>query len=138
MQEQNTSNRKGELAVFKMQIRALELGFIPSIPSIICRYDALIDDGSKVWRVQVKYANGKPSNTSGSVVVKLEYNDRSHHSYTYKDTEVDALVVYIPRIDRLCWFPPSIFSGKKRLSVRISSPVNGQVVGINRAEDYFW
>ena len=133
-----TSNMKGQLAVSKAELRAVELGYVPSRPLFDSRYDMIIDDRKKLQRVQVKYANGKPSNTEGAVVVKLEYNDRTNHSYTYNITEVDALVVYIPRIDKLCWLPPRVYAGKKRLSIRIEPPKNGQRVGLVLASDYFW
>jgi len=116
----------------------MELGWIPSRPLYDSRYDMIIDDGKKLWRIQVKYANGKPSNTTGAVVVKLEYNDRTQHSYTYNYKEVDALVVYIPRINRLCWLPPEVYVGKKRLSVRIKAPKNGQKRHLVLASDYLW
>jgi len=103
-----------------------------------CRYDLIVDDGKTLHKVQVKYANGKPSNAKGAVVVKLEYEDRTNHSYTYQDSEVDALVVFIPKIDRLCWLPPKVFTGKKRLSIRIAAPLNQQKNGIVMANDYFW
>ena len=133
-----TSNWKGQLAVCKAESRAMELGFVPSRPLMDCRYDMIVDDGNRLWRIQVKYANGKPSNTQGSVVVKLEYNDRTNHSYTYNHDEIDALVVYIPRIDHLCWLAPKVYVGKKRLSVRVEPPKNGQKNGLVLASDYFW
>lgn len=116
----------------------MELGLIPNRPLMDCRYDMIVDDGKKLWRVQVKYANGKPANTDGSVVVKLEYNDRTKHSYTYHEDEVDALVVYIPKLDKLCWLPLEVFVGKKRLSVRIEPPKSGQKKGLVLASNYFW
>lgn len=133
-----TSNWKGQLAVCKVETHAIELGYVPSRPSIDCRYDTILDDGQKLWRVQVKYANGKPSNTNGAVVVKLEYNDRTKHSYTYTFNEIDALIVYIPRIDRLCWLPPHTYVGKKRLNIRLEPPKNGQKSGMILADEYFW
>jgi hypothetical protein len=69
-----TSNWKGQLATTKAQLRALELGYIPSIPNMDCRYDIIIDDGKKLWRVQVKYANRVPANSQGAVIVKLAYD----------------------------------------------------------------
>lgn len=134
-----TSNWKGQLAVSKAQVRAIELGYCPSVPVMDCRYDLVLEDvQGKLWRVQVKYANGKPSNTDGSVVVKLEYNDRTNHSFTYNDIEIDALVVYIPRIERLCWLTPKTYVGKKRLNIRIEPPKNGQNHHLVMASDYFW
>lgn len=122
----------------KAQIRAVELGYLVSIPTHHCRYDLVLDDGSKLWRVQVKYADGKPSNSDGAVVVKLEYNDRTSHSYTYSFDEIDALVVYIPRADKLCWLPPITYVGKKRLNIRLEPPKNGQKHKMVLAGEYFW
>lgn len=133
-----TSNTKGDIAELKAQLRATELGYTISIPNHHCRYDLVLDDGHKLWRVQVKYANGKPSNSDGSVVVKLEYNDRTKHSYTYNALEIDALVVYLPKIDKLCWFPPNVYVGKKRLSIRVDKPKNGQVKHLVVADKYYW
>ena len=133
-----TSNRKGQIAVSKAQVRAIELGFNPCIPVMDCRYDLVLDDGKKLWRVQVKYADGKATHTSGSVIVKLEYNDRTHHSYTYTREEIDALVVYIPKIGKLCWLSPEVYVGKKRLHIRIERPMNNQRNKVILASDYFW
>lgn len=134
-----TSNLKGQLAVSKVELRAMELGFIPSRPLFDSRYDVIIDDGKKLWRVQVKYGNGKPRNSVGSVTVNLAYETRGRKNiYTYNESEVDALVVYIPKIDKLCWFPCEVFVGKKELSIRIDPPLNGQKSKIYYAYDYFW
>lgn len=133
-----TTNTKGQLAVSKAELRAFELGFLPSRPLFDTRYDLIIDKENKLLRIQVKYANGKPSNTSGAVVVKLEYEDRQKNIYTYQKSEVDALVVYIPKLDRLCFFPKDIFVNKKKLSIRIAKSKNNQKRGIIAAEDYYW
>lgn len=52
-----TSNVKGQLAIIKAELRALELGYVPSKPIFNSRYDLVIDDYTSLKRVQVKYAN---------------------------------------------------------------------------------
>ena len=133
-----TSNIKGQLAVSKTELRALELGFLPSRPLFDTRYDLIIDNHKSLIRVQIKYADGKSSNSTGVVVVKLEYIDRQKKSFTYNDNEVDALIVYIPKIDKLCYIPKELFIGKRKLSIRISKSKNNQKKGIIAAEDYYW
>jgi hypothetical protein len=92
-----------------------------------------------LWRVQVKYVNGKPSCSTGAVIAKLAYETRHRRNiYTYNSTEVDALVVYIPKIDRLCWFSNEIFVGKHVLCIRLKTALNGQKSHIIYANDYFW
>lgn len=133
-----TTNTKGQLAVSKAELRAFELGFLPSRPLYDARYDLVIDNGNNLLRIQVKYANGTPLNSSGSVIVKLEYQDRTKKVHTYQDSEVDALVVYIPKLDKLCFFPKSIFVGKRKLNIRTAKAKNNQKTGIIAAKDYYW
>lgn len=129
---------KGQLAVSKVELRALELGIIPSRPLFDTRYDLILDDFKKLIRVQVKYANGTPSKSTGSVIVKLEYEDRVGGSFSYQENEVDALIVYIPLIDKLCLFPPKLFTGKKKMYIRLEDSRNNQKRGIIRVQDYLW
>lgn len=133
-----TTNIKGQLAVSKAELRAIELGYLPSRPLFDGRYDLIIDTQKELQRIQIKYANGKSSNSSGSVVVKLEYEDRKKRLYTYQENEVDALIVYIPQVDKLCYFPKDIFIGKRKMNIRISPSKNNQIKGTIAAEDYYW
>lgn len=133
-----TSNIKGQLAVSKTELRALELGFLPSRPLFDTRYDLIIDDYKILKRVQIKYADGKSTNSQGVVAVKLDYEDRQRNFKTYSSVEVDALIVYIPKIDRLCWLPLHVFAGKRRLYLRIAAPQNNQKRNIVYAQDYYW
>ncbi|HET7098967.1 MAG TPA: group I intron-associated PD-(D/E)XK endonuclease [Patescibacteria group bacterium] len=133
-----TTNMKGQLAVSKAEIRAIELGFIPSRPLYDTRYDLIVDNGNKLIRAQIKYGGGKSSNSSGSAVVKLDYETRTKKVYTYNNSEVDALIVYLPQIDKLCFLPKKVFLGKRKLNIRIEKPKNNQVKGVIAAEDYYW
>ena len=134
-----TSNWKGQLAVSKAETRAIELGFFPNRPLMDCRYDMIVDDGKRLWRVQVKYADSTHLHTAGSVIAKLAYETRGRRQiHTYNSNEVDALIVFIPKLDKLCWFPCEVFVGKKELSIRLDPPLNGQKTKIYLARDYFW
>jgi len=133
-----TTNVKGQLAVSKAEIRAYELGFVPCRPLFDTRYDLIIDDFKSLRRIQVKYADAVPSSGPGTVSVKLEYIDRQKKFHTYSRQEVDALIVYIPKIDKLCYFPLKVFEGKRRLSVRLEQAKSGQSKRIIYAKDYFW
>ena len=133
-----TSNVKGQLAISKVELRALELGFIPSRPLYDTRYDLIIDNSKSLRKVQVKYADGKPSSSLGAVIVKLSYSNRKNKIYTYNKREVDDLIVYIPKINKLCLIPKDIFTGKRNLCIRIDKPKNNQTKGVIFAEDYYW
>lgn len=134
-----TSNWKGQLALSKAETHAMELGLIPNRPLMDCRYDMIVDDGNRLWRVQVKYADSKSSGSTGSVVARLAYETRHRRNVrVYDSSEVDALIVYLPKIDKLCWIPCECFVGKKMLSIRLVKPLNGQKTKIFYAHDYFW
>lgn len=133
-----TSNLKGQIAASKAELRALELGYIPSRPIFDTRYDLILDNSKCLIKVQIKYADGKITHSQGAVNVHLEYNDRRHNSFTYQEAELDGLIVYFPKIDRLCFFPPKIYVGKKRLCVRLKPPKNHQTRGIILADNYLW
>ena len=133
-----TSNTKGQLAVSKAEIRAFELGYVPCRPLYDARYDLIIDDSKTLQRIQVKYANGQHKLSPGVVIVKLDYENRHKEFKTYQESEVDGLVVYIPKIDKLCFFPHKIFVGKRKLSVRLEKAKTNHKKRIIYAKDYFW
>ena len=133
-----TSNTKGQLAITKTELRSLELGYIPSRPVFDTRYDLIIDDLVSLKKIQVKYADGKPSKSVGAVIVKLAYENRKKRVYTYQNQEVDGLIVYIPKIDKLCFLPPKVFVGKRNLCIRLKRPMNNQLKGVIFARDYYW
>jgi hypothetical protein len=133
-----TSNVKGQFAVTKAELRALELGYIPSRPIVDTRYDLIIDKLGELEKVQVKYADGTPSNSKGAVIAKLAYEDRQKKVFTYQKEEIDSLIVYIPKVDKLCYFPCNIIEGKKVLYIRLEKSENNQKKRIIYAEDYYW
>jgi|SRR5215813_5320295 len=106
--------RKAEIAMMKVGIRALQLGAFVSKPIFEgARYDYIIERGGKLYRVQVKYANGKNKTADGVVAVNLRKQIKKNKNHPYDESEVDALVVYMPKIDKVCWFGPEVFCGKQ-------------------------
>jgi len=136
-----TTNQKGSLALLKVQQRALERGAIVSLPTTDnCRYDAIIDQGGRTSRVQIKYANRTGGEGEGAVSVELTSSHRSGKlsSDCYTAEEIDALVLYVPRIDKILWFGPEIFAGRHVLYIRLEPSKNGQKKGCLFAQDYIW
>lgn len=131
---------KGGIAQAKAEIRALEKGFIISKPIIEgTRYDMILDDGEKLSRVQVKYAGGKQTSSNGCVVVdfrKTSNNGKVKEGYSSK--EVDVIIVYIPQVDKLCWFPTKLLEGKTTLTIRYEKAKNNQTKNVILVDDYIW
>jgi len=131
--------RKAEIAMMKVGMRALQVGAFVSKPIFEgARYDYIIERDGKLYRAQVKYADGKHHRAVGAVQVNLRKQIKKDKNHPYNEGEVDALVVYVPKIDKLCWFGPEAFCGKQCLSIRISPAKNGQIKGCLAAEDYLW
>ena len=131
--------RKAETAMMKVGIRALQLGAFVSKPIFEgARYDYIIERNGKLYRAQVKYADGKHKKTVGAVQVNLRKQIKKNKNHPYTDSEIDVLVIYIPKIDKICWFGPEVFCGRQNLSIRIAPAKNGQVKGCLAAEDYLW
>jgi hypothetical protein len=131
--------RKAEIAMVKVSLRALQVGAFVSKPIFEgARYDYIIERDGELYRAQVKYADGKHKSTVGAVYVNLRKQIKKDKNCPYNESEVDALVVYVPKIDKICWFGPEVFCGKQGLSIRILPAKNGQIKGCLAAEDYLW
>lgn len=115
---------KGQIAELKACIKALEKGFIISKPVVDSRYDLVIDDGEKLWRVQVKYCDNTESNrgTSASVGLRRWAGSNSKITRNYKASEIDALVVYLPATDKLYWIPAERIDDKPSISLSLKKP----------------
>lgn len=131
--------KKADMARLKVEMRALELGIVCSRPVVEgTRYDCILDTGSKLFRAQIKYGDGRATGCSGVVQVNLRKQIGKDKNHPYLEQEVDVILIYVPRIDAICWFGPEIFNGKSALSIRIAPSRNGQMKGCLPASDYLW
>jgi len=131
--------RKAEIAMMKVGMRALQVGAFVSKPIFEgARYDYIIERDGKLNRAQVKYADGKLHRATGAVYLNLRKQIKKDKNCPYNENEVDALVVYVPKIDKFCWFEPEVFCGKHALYIRVAPTKSGRVKGCLAAEDYLW
>jgi hypothetical protein len=131
--------KKADMARLKIEMRALELGVICSRPVIEgTRYDLILDNGKKLYRAQVKYGDGRSPKAVGAVYVNLRKEIRKEKNHPYSQDEIDVLLIYVPKIDKICWFGPEVFNAKGSISIRITPSKNGQIKHCLPAEKYFW
>lgn len=134
-----STHQKGEIGRLKVCIRAAELGYTVSVPTVEARYDLIIDDGKKLYRVQVKYADYTGTKVENSILIKFKTECRNNgYQKTYCPDEIDAIVVYTPKTDKCYWFGPEHFAGKKFLSLRFAPSKNGQVKRTRLASEFEW
>ncbi len=124
--------QKGHIARLKVEARAAELGAYVSIPTTDTRYDLVIDSENFLYRVQVKYADVSMRNSRGSVLLSLLKNGK-----TYSASEIDALLVYVAKVDRVCWFGPEVFHGRQSITLRYK-PAAIHRVDMRLVHEYFW
>ena len=136
-----TTAQKAMIAMLKLQERALERGATVSLPiTDSCRNDAIIEEQGRLYRAQIKYGDRKGASASGAIGLELtSYHRSGKLSYAgYTEKEIDALLVYIPRIDKVLWFGPEVFAGRSQIQIRYEPTKNGQTKGCLFAADYVW
>ena len=134
----HVTHQKGEIAQLKVQLRAAEKGSVLSKPLVESRYDFILDDGRRLERVQVKYASGKAPHSAGSVKINLKSWEGRQLRRRYRASEVDALLVYVPQIEKVLRFGAEIFCERASFTVRLEPAKNGQTQSILNALDYIW
>ncbi len=128
-----TSSQKGQLAFLKVQIEAAKKGAVVSVPTVPARYDLVIDYQGKLHRAQVKYADGKAPRSEGAIRLDLRRRKKC-----YTRDEIDVVLVYVPQIDRICWFAPEVFHEKASLFLRLQPAKNGQQRGCRMLDGFIW
>jgi hypothetical protein len=94
--------KKAEIAMMKVGMRALQVGAFVSKPIFEgARYDYIIERDGKLYRAQVKYADGKLHRGVGAVYVNLRKQIKKDKNCPYSESEVDAPIVYVPKIDKV-------------------------------------
>lgn len=134
-----STNAKGAIACAAFDKCAFERGGVVSIPISDARYDRILDLDGRLYRIQVKYCDRSSSRSHGAFHVDLaSYGSGRLLSNSYSSADVDAIVVYLPSVDALCWLDPDDFHGKSTLTLRTAPPKNGQRAGVRLYTDYLW
>lgn len=131
--------KKADLARLKVEMRALELGVICSRPVIEgTRYDLILDQDGRLYRAQVKYGDGSSAKCKGVVQINLRKEIKREKNHPYTDKDINVLLIYVPKIDKICYFGPEIFNQKSSLSIRTAPSINGQLKRCLPAEKFIW
>jgi PD-(D/E)XK endonuclease len=131
-----TTDQKGALAEAKITCAALALGVEVYRPvGEGGRYDMILDVGSRLLRVQCKWAP-----RHGDVVVLRCYSARRNCDgllrRPYRDGEFDAYAAYCPDLDACYLIPYAAFPGRVQVQLRLAPAANNQRSGVNWARDF--
>ncbi len=128
--------QKGELALLRVLQRSVEKGWIASRPTRECRYDLVLDDGKRLYRVQVKYAGRRAVNCEGAV--SLDFTKGGKRDRTYLDHEIDAVVAYVAPAHTVVWLGREHFHGRRNIQLRYVPKRNGQKNGCFMVSELAW
>jgi hypothetical protein len=112
-QELTKTKFKGEFAQLRVQIAAAHKGIIVSLPSTQERYDIILDYNGKLLRGQIKYCDRRHKNN-------LQLSLSKPNNKFYSKNDIDILLVYVPKVDRILAFHPKDFDKKERLQININ------------------
>jgi PD-(D/E)XK endonuclease len=128
--------QKGEFAMLRVLERSLEKGWGACRPTRDCRYDLVLDDGERLYRVQVKYAGRHACNCEGAV--SLDFTKGGKRDRTYLDNEIDAVIAYVAPAHRLVWLRREHFHGRRTIQLRYVPTRSGQKNGCLMITDLAW
>jgi len=131
-----STDKKGAIAESAITLAAIELGIDVYRPLFEGgRYDLIFDVGSRLLRVQCKWAV-----RSGDVVVVRCYSSRRASEgmrvRKYTATEVDVIAAYCAAVGRCYVLLPQHFDGRRQFHLRLEPSRNNQRCGINWANDF--
>jgi len=131
-----TTDQKGAVAESAITAAAIRLGVGVYRPMFEGgRYDLILEVGSRLLRVQCKWACRR-----GEVVVVRCYSCRRGRdgmiARKYTHHEVDAIAAYCPEIDCCYLLPTSLSCERRMVHLRIGPSRNNQRARINWADDF--
>lgn len=116
---------KGQIAQLIVELEATKRNYIVSLPTTAVRYDAILDDGKKAYKAQIKYLTrkkgGRPNARSLCLYSRRRAYNISKHK-TYSRDEIDLLLVYLPEINEILCFTPKYFHGKRVIEINLVNP----------------
>lgn len=125
---------KGDLGVLKAKVDLHIKGFTICNPETEhAPFDLVAYKDGKFLRVQVKYR----TMTKGVITFSARTNwadKNGTHTRPYNKDELDVICIYCPDTDK-CYYL-AIKAVDAHFSLRLTPPKNGQVKGINLADDF--
>ena len=131
-----TTDQKGSIAEWAIVRAAAELGIGISRPLTDGeRYDLVFDIGSRLIRVQCKWA----TISRGALLVRCRSSRRArsgHRHRCYSAEEIDGIAAYSHELDRCFFVPIEVVAGRAEVWLRLEPTRNGQAAGVTWADDF--
>lgn len=94
------STKIGELAEAKFVVKALEQDLLVShADSKDCPYDKIVDNGQKIYRIQIKATSKLNEKMTGGNAYRFSVAKGSRNKKVYHKSEVDFFACYVAPMD---------------------------------------
>ena len=111
----------GELAELRFSIAASEKGYKVSRPIFHnSKYDVILDNGRRLYRVQIKSTHTVTYRRS-LPVYEVCVSHGKNHKGSYTKSQIDAVAVYLGRLDLWYLMPVKEIEGKVKITFRPDS-----------------
>jgi PD-(D/E)XK endonuclease len=131
-----TTDQKGAIAEAAIALAAMKLGIDVYRPlGEGGRYDLILDVGSRLLRVQCKWA----ASLKQVLVVRCYTFRRTRTGWkktTYSADEVDVIAAYSMDLDRCFLIPIELAAHRPTIQLRVAPTLNNQKRRINWADDF--
>jgi PD-(D/E)XK endonuclease len=131
-----SSSQKGAAAEAEIAAALIRLGLVVLRP--LCegrRYDLVIDTGSKLLRIQCKWA-ARRGDVLTTRCITSRHTPSGYVKTLYTAEEIDAIATYAPDTDRCYLIPVEKVEGHPAISLRMAPTRNNQAKGVRWAHDY--
>ena len=130
-------NHKGNVAEAAIVAQAVRLGVNVLRPQFEHgRYDLAFEIGSRILRVQCKWAPRVGEVIVINLTTSRRSSDGSEIRTKYSDEEIDAVAAYCPELDSCYLLPIETVAGMRGINLRVGPVRNGQRASINWAAEY--
>jgi hypothetical protein len=127
------TKRKGDLGQSLIMAQIMLQGHKVAIPvGEDWRYDLIILKDGKLQRIQCKYVQ------SDGRFIRVPCRSSNNWSVKkYTSDEIDWIVVYDATTQKCYYVPATLLgAGRNELSLRVTTPANGQKKGVRYAKDF--
>lgn len=130
------TSQKGTVAEAEISLAAIRLDLLVLRPvNEGGRYDLAIDVGSRLLRVQCKWAS-RLGDVLNIRCATSRHTPRGYLKTTYSADEVDAIAAYSPDTDKCYLVPIDEAAGMAAISLRLAPTRNNQAIKIRWARNY--
>ncbi len=132
------SKLKGTIAVAKAIAKFNQLGInVFTEFGDLSKIDLLIEYNGIIKRIQVKSVDV----INGKIVLPVRKTGPNGYVYTYKHTDFDYFVIYIPSLDKLLVVPSNILNAgvntcSNSYVIRVNPSKNNQKKGVHLIKDH--